>query len=400
MKILISKCILPIIQKPIVDGALLINKHRILDIGLYSNIIKKYPSVEKVDLSEYIILPGFVNCHSHLELSALKDKVKYNGSFADWIRKVITLKAKLSKNDIVLAIRDGISQLWESGVVAVADICSNGLAFQELISSNLIGRVYWEYIALKPNEVKEKLNKIDEQISHYSYADNISHGISPHSPYTLCSKAFREVTSYIRQKSYHSAIHLGESSEEESFFNSRSGELFSFINSYNPVEKDINNTYPLSYLDIKKYLTKSSIIIHLNILDDREISIIKRLNLSIIHCSRSHSFFSHPEFKMDKLIKNGINIALGTDSLASNYSLNFFEELRQVKENFCQLTPEQVINLATINGARALKLNNGLGIIKKGYNHYLIAVYTNSSRDPYNTIIYNNKPVIHIGQYI
>ncbi|MDH4127511.1 MAG: amidohydrolase family protein, partial [Spirochaetota bacterium] len=298
--------------------------------------------------------------------------------------------------EIVSSIQVSMKSMWDSGVTVIGDISSNFISYNYLLKSKMFGRVYWEYLSLKPSDVNNRLDDLTKSIEQtYKPQNLIKQGISPHSTYTLCDEAFETIVSYIKNKGYHTAIHVGESIEEQQLFYNRSGKLFEFINSYIPLSKDIYKTSPLKYLHSKGYLVKDSMLIHLNILEDDEIHILKNLNLSVIHCPMSHNYFNHPTFKLKTLLDYGVNIAIGTDSLASAYSLNFFEQLKQMKLKFPFLTHENIINMATISGAKAMQLNNlGEIIINKSYS--LIGIFCHeTTSNPYETVIENNFPIIH-----
>ncbi len=397
-EIIKSKYLIPINQAPIENAALVLDENQILDMGFFSKLKKKFPSLAIKDFSDYIIMPGFINCHSHLELSCLRNKVKPKHSFTDWLQEIVGLKSQLTQEEICLGIQAGIDELVKWGVVAVGDISSDYLSYQELVKTKLIGRVYGEFIAVNPADIESRLNKLAEAMTQTSGSQKrIKPGISPHSTYTLCPQAFHTITDYIKKNAYHSAIHVGESREEQLFFNKRQGKLFEFINNIYPVSDEIQSKNPLSYLYSSDYLPKNSMVIHLNILTNDEISILKAMNLSVIHCPLSHDFFQHPPFQMNALLENGINLALGTDSLASNSQLNFFAEMRQLEKTFSFLSPEEIIKMATINGAKALQLQKGLGEIQKNCPHFLIGVrFSDKTSDPFKAVLDNKLPVIHL----
>ncbi|HEO65917.1 MAG TPA: hypothetical protein ENI73_08615, partial [Spirochaetes bacterium] len=154
---------------------------------------------------------------------------------------------------------------------------------------------------------------------------------------------------------------------------------------------------PLSYLHSKGYLMRNNVIIHMNIMSDKDVQILKGLNLSVIHCPLSHDYFNHPPLQLDTLVDHGVNIALGSDSLASNHTLDFFEELRQMVRNFPGLPMEKIIRMATLSGVRALKLREGLGEIRVGQPYGLIGIrHPDPVTNPFETIIYNESSVIHL----
>ncbi len=398
-KLLVSKCLLPITRDPIKNGCLVLNGDIILSMGSYHDLKHDYPEALIEDHSDEIILPGFVNCHTHLDLTALGSLKSHSYSFTKWIKELIKLKSSLPEPEIISGIQNGINTLWDSGVVAVGDISSDYKSFNYLSNTSMTGRVYYEYLSLKPEDILPRFENLKKSIESLISPSNhpIDIGISPHSTYTLHPNAFETIFQYIRNNHYHSTIHVGESIDEMRFFSDRIGELFEFINSIFPVDKSITNTTPLTYLYNNSFLDHDMMIIHLNILDKKEIKILKDLNLSVVHCPRSHDYFNHPPFQLEMLLNEQINIAIGTDSIASNEDLNFFRELQRMYTKYPFLTYDKIIHMATISGSHAMKLRNGLGEISLGKPYHLIAVKINENiSNPYENIIFNNRPVSHI----
>ncbi len=398
MRLVLAKYLLPINERPIKGGCLVLDKDKVIALGNYADLKREYPDAPIDDLSQYIILPGFVNCHTHLELSPLKNKIEWKGSFANWIKEVGKLKRELSEELIIQGVQEAIQDLWESGVVAVGEISSEYLSYQSLAQSSLHGKVYWEYISLRSEDLNSRFSVLKDSMREDIQANSIMGvGISPHSSYTLSHDAWQKVNQYIQEKDYPTAIHVGESIEEQEFFANRRGSLFQFINGISQVPEEVYHTTPLSYLHSKGYLIKDNVIIHMNIMDDRDVQILKNLNLSVIHCPLSHDYFNHPPFKLDTLMDQGVNIALGSDSLASNHTLDFFEELRRMVRNYPDLSMERLIRMATLSGAQALRLKEGFGEINAGQPYGLIGIrHPDPVTNPYETVIYNESPVIHL----
>jgi len=397
-RLLISKYLLPITTPPIPNGALILDDNTVIAIDSYTELKKDFPGLPEEDLSSYLILPGFINCHTHLELTPLKGRLKRTSSFADWIKQLIVQKSQLTSEKIIAGVEEAIDELRNSGVVAIGDISSEFCSHEVILRSGMSGRIYLEFIALNEDDIESRIKNIVKAIPQdIQQHDSIQYGISPHSPYTICDKGFNTITSVIKSGGYHSAIHVGESDEEREFFKSNSGKLYQMMNTFSPVDQRKNLSSPLTYLYSNHYLTEESMMIHLNVLQDHEIAIVKQYGLSVIHCPLSHDFFGHPPFKLKKLLSHGVNVALGSDSMASNDTLNFFEELRELKVKFAFLTSEEIINMVTINGARALKLGSQFGEIQIGQSCSLIGIpWQDKITDPYENIIENRASVLHI----
>ena len=136
---------------------------------------------------------------------------------------------------------------------------------------------------------------------------------------------------------------------------------------------------------------------HLNELDDRDLELLSRTewrNLQIVHCPKSHRFLHQKRFPLEALTERGLNICLGTDSLASNDSLNLFSEMRTAKKIYPTLSARELLEMITIRPARALKLQRELGRIAPGYLADSIAIpYKGSTGDVLEAIIQNRGPI-------
>ncbi len=146
---------------------------------------------------------------------------------------------------------------------------------------------------------------------------------------------------------------------------------------------DCGVTSPLRYLLSSNLIGERSIIVHANELDQADFALLAKpewRSLSIVHCPKSHRFLHHNSFSMEKLCEIGLNICIGTDSLASNDSLNLFSEMRLAHRNFPALSSLDLLKMVTVNPAQALQQDHKLGRIAPGYLADAIAIpYSGSS---------------------
>jgi cytosine/adenosine deaminase-related metal-dependent hydrolase len=126
--------------------------------------------------------------------------------------------------------------------------------------------------------------------------------------------------------------------------------------------------HPISYLDSLDVLGPFCLLVHCNYLDQNALSKISSSQSTVIYCPRSHDFFGHEDHPVRKLLDMGINVALGTDSLASNDSLSMLDEMRFLFGKRKDLKPEEILRAATANGAAALNCHNTLGLLRSGYS--------------------------------
>jgi cytosine/adenosine deaminase-related metal-dependent hydrolase len=160
---------------------------------------------------------------------------------------------------------------------------------------------------------------------------------------------------------------------------------------------DCGSTSPLRYLIENGLISHDCIVAHLNELDDRDLALLegtKWRNLQIVHCPKSHRFLHHNRFPLEELMQRGLNICLGTDSLASNDSLDLFSEMRIAKKIYPTLSARDLLEMVTIRPARALKLERRLGRIAPGYLADAIAIpFKGRTDDVCEAILQTRGPI-------
>ncbi len=192
MYILKSKYLLKDPDNVIDNGALLIDDGgKIKFAGVFSDI-DDAGSYKTIDLDNSAIVPGFINAHTHLELTNLLKSLNGNGNFTDWIRELVAIKKDWSENEYALSIRNGIESSLKSGTTTVVDITRNGIALNELLVSNIRKLLFFEIINFDPDTAEDTIKDFKELISGISSDNLLSIGIFPHAPYTVSDKLYRE----------------------------------------------------------------------------------------------------------------------------------------------------------------------------------------------------------------
>ena len=129
----------------------------------------------------------------------------------------------------------------------------------------------------------------------------------------------------------------------------------------------------LQFLAAQNLLSQRILAIHCNYVDENDIELISQNQMSVVHCPSSHAYFSHQRFPLEKLVEKKINIALGTDSLASGNSLSMLDQIRLARRNYLGITAEEWLKIATLGGAKALKMDSEIGSITVGKKADFIA---------------------------
>jgi cytosine/adenosine deaminase-related metal-dependent hydrolase len=230
-------------------------------------------------------------------------------------------------------------------------------------------------------------------------------GLAPHAMFTASKDLFLRCEEIAQKNDILLTTHLAESREETEMFRDASGLLYEFIKSIGRPMNDCGNETPLelflSALCSTSLRTSSGrpvpqwIVAHLNELTERDFDLLERWKpkFQIAHCPRSHNYFGHSPFAFERLRSLGFNVCLGTDSLASNQTLSLFDEMRHFQKSFPNISPNEILRLATVNPARALRYENALGQIRPGFQADLIAVPSSGSTDVFEQIIACDAPV-------
>ncbi len=392
--------VLPVTSPPIKDGIVLTDGKAIKAVGSGKEL-SKFPYDEIIDCSGKIILPGFVNAHSHLELTGFRGKIEKGLSFPDWVRKVVSIRKDITENEIALAIKDGLDELISSGVTTVGDFSQTGITAKILNERGLRGTVFLEFAGFNPEQKDERLRELKEKFNRFSSIFNLQSsiriGVAPHAPYSVSAELLKESHSFAQEKRLPLSIHISEMLEEIEFIKNGSGAMKDLLIDFG-VWNDKwmpPQTTPVQYLQNMEIL-KGAIGIHLNIVTEDDIRILKENNVSVVYCPGSNKWFGRNwKYPLREFLNNGINVAIGTDSLSSNEKLNMFHEMRIIKENFPDLENNIILKMATVNGAKAIGFEGEAGEIAIGRKADIIGIDIKDSsiKDPADYVINSAEKV-------
>jgi len=391
-KLLISAdTILPISSEPLKQCSLLIADGKIQDLGLSTLLRKKYKGENEIRLEKGILLPGFINAHTHLELGWIKNRIGGFKGFTNWLQQIIGAKREgVTNKEIENSVTEGIKSQIESGVTTVGEISSyDGLDIQILKKSGLRTVIFREAV-----DSKEELLDFDNFETSRFYEERLF----PHAPYS-CNPGLLEKALKSYQKSKRPlGIHLAESREEIDFVNRKSNtivnEVFPLIDK--KAFKHRKADTPFKYLKSHGFFDKTKVTtIHMvQVLSD-EVKEIEKLDIGIVLCPRSNLFLQVgvPPLKEYAKLKR---VGLGTDGVSSNYNLDFLEELRVLhllwSEALGKEASRESVYAATLGGARALFLEDKIGSIEIGKEADLIFLNSKAeSKNPYLSVVSASK---------
>ncbi len=338
------------------------------------------PLRDVIDLGDSVLFPGLVNAHCHLEFSHLKNKIPPTESFAGWVRQMMMVGAPHrgcpdAGGQGGPPLQSSIQHLIQTGTTTVADHCNPNtpIGTQPVGVQNFepLRRIpFWEVLGTQKERAEASYQKALERVRQEGGF------VTPHSLYGVHPSVLNEIipsctSPYIRGGRVGiQSIHFLESADEDEWFRKGTGALAELVRERGgnpPHPRDlIYGNFPLPLGERGKYL-----LIHANYITPKEILLVKEMGAGIVHCPGSHQYFGHKRFPLEELQKTGIPIALGTDSLASNEELSMLREMRWVQN---RAKASEILEMATLNGARLLGMDKEIGSIEVGKKADLVAV--------------------------
>ncbi|MDH4099678.1 MAG: amidohydrolase family protein [Nitrospirota bacterium] len=372
-KLLRARTLLPVTSPPIDNGALVINGPLIETVGRFEDIRRSYPGLSVDDLGDVMLMPGLVNAHTHLELTELRDAIPEGLDFVSWLMELVRKKRKLSVGDLVASARRGAGQCVTGGVTAVGDIATSDEVVKAVLQGPLAGVVF-----------REVIGDDEPPMLPSSISSAMKAGLSPHSTYTVPSASFSRIAKLADPL----AIHAAESPEEVAFLKDGSGPIADKIYSMArwPLPKP-SGLSPIAFLESTGILAAKPLLIHGVQVNEDDVRIIARHGLSVAHCPASNRRLGVGRFPFELYRRQGVNVALGTDSAIGTKRLDMFEEMREVKRlHGSAISCEETVRMATINGAIALGID--AGALEAGKRADITALSMDvATDDPYMTVV-------------
>ncbi|MCP5004162.1 MAG: amidohydrolase family protein [Planctomycetes bacterium] len=350
------------------NGAVVVRNNRIDFAGNF-NDVRDNQRENTIDLGNSVIVPGLINAHSHLELTHLDGKIDFTGSFANWITKIIQAKKAWTEQDFTLSVRAGIKKSIEAGTTTIADITSNGFSLVELQKCSLRKTLFYELINFDPSSAVGTITDLREKINGTGRDNNLEPGIFPHSPYTVSKELYTQCRIVSDELKMRISTHISETDEEIEFLTKGTGNLADLLNNLNMLDNWVEpGLRPIAYLNKFGFLSSNLLLVHCNYISPEELIMVKRANAHVVFCPKSHRYFQHRNHPFREFIANNVNVALGTDSLASNNSLSILDEMKYLYNEETGIGPRDIVSMGTIGGASALGLAERIGRLELGFD--------------------------------
>ncbi len=372
-----ARWIFPIDAPPLERGTITIRAERIVSVEPHGT---RQPDF---DLGNVATLPGFVNAHTHLDLTGARGLCPPCPDFTQWLRQVIAFRRTRTPDQVQADIAAGLAEALRFGTTLIGDIAASGARWTLL--SDHDGRlvVFLELLGLTASRAEQGLQGAAEWLDQSPTRNRVA-GLSPHAPYSVR----RTVYESLSMKTSPIATHLAESQAEMELLQSHTGRLVDFL-------KELNVWDPTGVvadpLDVIRMLPRG-IFVHCNYLDPATPFLPTQ---TIVICPRTHAAFGHPHHPFPQFLQRGVRVALGTDSLASNPDLDILAEARFLRRHYPEVAPAMLLRMLTLNGAEALGFDGITGSLTPGKSADLVVLpLPNDDRsDPHDLVLDSTLPV-------
>jgi cytosine/adenosine deaminase-related metal-dependent hydrolase len=363
MKSFTADYVFPVYADPIKDGIVTVDENgKILSVT--SSTSSTGPPPEKLS---GIICPGFVNTHCHLELSHMLGKVPTKTGLVDFIKEITKQRGTADNELVTAAAEQADNDMYENGIVAVGDISNNNSTVAIKAKSKLYYHTFVEIFGFLPDRAEDVFEKALTLMAEFKKQ---SVSITPHAPYSVSKELFRLVKKYCETHNNLLSIHNQECDDENKFFRYKLGK---FTELYEYFGMDISHFKPHarnSMQSIAPLLTNNQeiLMVHNTCTNLKDIYFLKRFDRKInwCFCPNANLYIENKLPKINLFVDQGFNITLGTDSLASNHGLSILSEMQTIQQKYPTISTAELMEWATINGAKFLGIDNQKGTLEAG----------------------------------
>ncbi len=359
---------------PLENGEVVIEDGRIIHVGKAGS-----PREPHIGLGLSAILPGFVNVHAHLEYTVMRGLLE-DLEFFPWIRILNALKTRLSLDDWIASATMGAAEMLSAGITTVADASDAGASLAALLVSGQRGIVFREVFGIEREPsaenvlaaLKRKILSMEDQIERHHADDRLRPGISPHAPYTVSGDLFGTLSEYANRKTFRQCIHVAESPAENELIRAGTGP-FAEMFAARAIHWDTPGVSPTQYIADCGGFDAPTLAVHAIHVDKADAELLAAKNVAVAHCPKSNGKLGSGFAPLRTLLKAGVTVGLGTDSVASNNTSDMFEEMRAAvftarsrEQNPDVLSARDALYLATLGGAKALGMDAEVGSLRPG----------------------------------
>lgn len=402
-----ARWVLPISSSSIEDGAIAIDGSQITDVGTRASLVGKYPEATVHHYPDAAILPGLINAHSHLELTAMRGFLESEeADFTGWLKKLTVARLELmTPDDRYVSVAWGATEAVRAGVTALADASDGAYESMTALSDvGLRGIVFQESFGPDPRLADDNFAKLTAKVARLAELETplVKVGVSPHAPYTVCGRQLELISEFALTENLPVMMHAAESVAEEMLLREGQG-TFAEALVKRGIEWHAPGLSTIQYLKQHCVLQTKPLLAHCIRVDTADIETLKESGARIAHCPKSNAKLGHGRAPFSIFLDRGIAVGLGSDSVASNNTCDIFEEARfatlMARSEIDEMSGQRMLpaidalRAATTGGARALGLEGHTGELRAGLQADFAVVslagpHQLPSYDPINTLIF------------
>ncbi len=372
-----ARWVLPISSAPLENGTVGEDGGHIVFVGPRADA----PPGDDVELGEAALLPGLVNAHTHLELTALRGSLE-RLPFHRWMNAMRDSRDWLFSGDVALdSARLGVLEGLGCGTTTFADTSATGMSAHAMAEAGVRGIVFQEVFGPDPAVSRQMMAELRDRVESLRSLRSplLDIGISPHAPFTVSDDLYADAARYAADERLPVAVHIAESAAESELVTCGSG-VFAEGLRRRGIPVAVRARSPIELLERCGVLAARPLLIHCVQADSRDVDLIASSGCAVAHCPVSNAKLGHGIAPLTELLDRGVAVGLGTDSVASNNRMDLLDEARTAAlfqrartGRFDALSARAAIELATLGGARSLGLADGIGSLEVGKSADLAA---------------------------
>ena len=346
--------------------------------GTIEAILSTADAGDDIQYFNGILCPGFVNAHCHIELSHLKGKIPGRTGLVDFVQQVMKQRT-VAEDEKARAMQQAEKEMYDSGIVAVGDICNTTDSLTIKEKSKIRWHNFIEVSGFVDAGADKRFTAIKDILHQFPAGKST---LSPHAPYSVSKKLFELINCHTQSKII--SIHNQEAQAENELYQNKTGD---FLNLYKNLGIDIAGFLPTSKTSLQSWLPyfnlqQSIIAVHNTFTCEEDVGFVKNQNNEVYFClcPNANLYIENALPPIDLLLKSKCNIVLGTDSLASNHTLNMMDEINVLQKYYPHISLETLLQWATINGAQALGMYDQLGSFEKGKRPGVLLIEETTSK--------------------
>jgi len=376
VRVLHADHVLPGDAPPIADAAIAVGDGGVVvEVGRAGDVIPRHGGAP-VDRVRGVVFPGLVNAHTHLELSAMRGKVPGGRGFVPWVDALIAVRSEVSPEEDAEAIDAAVTELVRAGTSAVGEITNSLAAVRALVERGVAGCVFHEVFGHERTSVLRRVAglraELEERVGRWPTRD-LSYAPAPHTLYTTHEDAVTALLDSAKHYRARTSLHLAEHAAERRAVERGEGAVPEWLLARARQTAAFPKIPLFDYAARVGALSPDVLLVHMTEARPDELARVAAAGSPVVLCPRSNIFIEGKLPPLPAVLEAGIAPALGTDSLASNASLDVLAEARVLAERFPEVPAAKLVTMATWNGARALGRAD-LGRIARGARPGLVAV--------------------------